>query len=201
MNLSTIEQQRKDLDQLRLLEISHYVVAGVSALVSCVCLIHISIGWSAIHHSGLFVSANNPPPPEFGWLFLGLGTAGLLLGWIYSALVAYTGRCIAKRMHRTFVLIMSGINCCHMPLGVVLGVLTFIVMFRDSVKSMFEGRPLPSLATAGAATAHGASFDSISASDEDVWKDLEAKAKQQQAESNKLNKLRIGEETPDKESE
>ena len=96
--------------------------------------------------------ANRPrlPQPEFpkaiGFLFVFIGAALVLIGWTVGGLTIYVGRCLQRRRHRTFTLIMAGINCLHIPFGTALGVFTFIVLQRPSVAALYAsplaGRPL-----------------------------------------------------------
>lgn len=81
-----------------------------------------------------------PPPPEFGWLFIVMGTIAVIGGWILGALVIYSGRCLARRRHWTFSLVIAGLLCLAGAPGIVLAVFTFIVLLRDSVKRMYGVR-------------------------------------------------------------
>ena len=49
-----------------------------------------------------------------------------------------SGFCLHARKHRTFSLIVGGVNFLHLPLGTVLGVFTIIVLIRDSVRELYE---------------------------------------------------------------
>jgi hypothetical protein len=37
-------------------------------------------------------------------------------------------------------MVVAGINCLHIPLGIVLGVFTIIILVRDSVRELYEAR-------------------------------------------------------------
>ena len=51
---------------------------------------------------------------------------------------ALSGHYIRKRKNRIFSFIISGINCMQFPLGTALGVFTFIVLSRESVKLTYS---------------------------------------------------------------
>lgn len=51
---------------------------------------------------------------------------------------ALSGHYIRKRTNRVFSFIIAGINCMHFPLGSALGVFTFIVLTRESVKMAYS---------------------------------------------------------------
>jgi hypothetical protein len=139
----------RDADHLRLLSIFHYVYGGITALFSCVFIIHIVIGVMMV--SGKVPFPNGPgspnssaPPAEIGWVFIGMGSAIILIGWTLAALTIVSGRCIARRKARTFSLVIAGVNCLSVPLGTTLGVFTFIVLLRDSVAPLYaQSRGIP----------------------------------------------------------
>lgn len=62
-----------------------------------------------------------------GLLLVALGTANVLSGLF-----------IRKRKNRTFSFIIAGINCMQFPFGTALGVFTFIVLSRISVKMEYD---------------------------------------------------------------
>ena len=129
----------QDLEHLRLLSIFHYVVAGLSALFSCMFLFHVGIGLAMLLAPEKFADKQNfhGPPLFLGWLFIILGSLAILFGWTFAGCIAVAGRFLAKRKHYLFCLVMGGIACLFMPFGTVLGVFTIFVLIRPSVKAMF----------------------------------------------------------------
>jgi hypothetical protein len=55
-------------------------------------------------------------------------------------LTIVSGRLISLRRRRTFSLVVAGINCASFPFGTVLGVFTFIVLARPSVRALYPPR-------------------------------------------------------------
>jgi hypothetical protein len=138
--------ETRDADHLRLLSIFHYVYGGLTAVFSCIFIIHIVIGVMMI--SGKVPFPNGPgspnssaPPAGIGWLFIGMGSAIILVGWTLAALTIVSGRCIARRKARTFSMVVAGVNCLSVPLGTTLGVFTFIVLLRESVAAAYASTP------------------------------------------------------------
>jgi hypothetical protein len=125
---------------LRMLAIFHYVWGGLVALGFSVFLIHVVLGIVMIVSPASMTSRGEPPPAAMGWLFVGIGSAAVLVGWALGGLSIYSGRCISRRRHHTFSLVMAGINCLSIPLGTALGVFTFIVLLRPTVKAQYDGR-------------------------------------------------------------
>src|SRR5438034_4436968 len=74
--LANVKDMDRDTEQLNLLAIFHYVVAGLAALFSLFPLLYTTIG--AIFISVARHGTPKPPeelPPEFlGWIFVGVGS-------------------------------------------------------------------------------------------------------------------------------
>ncbi len=127
-----------DKEQLNLLAIFHYVVAGMTALMACIPFIHVAMGI-------LFLVARfdgpNPPPPAVGWLFVVVGSFFILCGWTLAVFIALAGRRLQRRAAWTFCVVVAGIECILMPFGTILGVFTIVVLSRPSVKELFGLKP------------------------------------------------------------
>jgi len=128
-----------DKEHLRLLAIFHYVVAGLAALFSFFPLLYTTVG--AIF---IFAARHGTPkpgeelPPEFlGWIFVVLGLLLFLLGVAMAICSLIAGRCLSRRKHYTFALVMACIECLFIPFGTILGVFTIIALSRESVKELF----------------------------------------------------------------
>ena len=126
----------QDEQNLNLLSIFHYVVAGLTALFSCMFLIHIAMGIAMIR--GAFDQGQNAPPPFLGWFFVIIGSVLILVGWTLACLILVAGRKLRRRTSRTFCLAVAGLECILMPFGTVLGVFTIIVLMKDPVKALFN---------------------------------------------------------------
>jgi hypothetical protein len=90
----------------------------------------------------------SPTPAVFGWLFILMGLAIMLAGLTFAACYAYAGRCLARRRHYMYCLVMAGIGCTFMPFGTVLGVFTIIELQKESVRRLFLG-PIPAATPGG----------------------------------------------------
>lgn len=124
-------------NHLRLLSIFHYVLAGLAGLFSLFPIVHIAMGVAMIS-GALDRGSASPPPPAFGWLFVAMGVAFMLVGFGYVALVAVAGRFLARKRHWTFCVVVAALSCAFFPFGTVLGVFTIIVLAKPEVKAAFE---------------------------------------------------------------
>lgn len=84
--------------------------------------------------------STDPFPKEMIWVFsvFYLVMGAFILTFIICNILS--ARLLKKRKNRTFSLITAGLNCCVFPFGTVLGVFTFIVLSRQTVKMSYEAR-------------------------------------------------------------
>jgi hypothetical protein len=130
-------QYKKDTEHLRLLTIFHFIFGGFGVL---------GVGFLVFHFFIMRMILSNPqiqhqggPPPEamikiFAVIYIILAfflVAGGLLN-IFSAVG------IKQRRRRMLSLITAGMNCISFPFGTALGVFTFIVLSRESVKTLYQ---------------------------------------------------------------
>jgi hypothetical protein len=136
------DMTRTDRDHLQALSICHYVFGGL-----CVCFGALPIVYLAV---GIAILAEGFPPPQqgndappfpaelFGWVMVVFAAVGIVFTWGLAAALVVAGRCIARRKWRPFCLVVAGFSCLFQPLGLVLGIFTFIVLLRPGVSAAFE---------------------------------------------------------------
>jgi energy-converting hydrogenase Eha subunit C len=137
----------QDEEHLRLLSIFHYIVGGITALCACFPLIHLVIGLALVFAPETPSSPEHSTGPDrlVGLFFTLFAVAFIILGWAFAIATAYTGRCLARREHYTFCLVVAAVNCLNTPIGTILGVFTIVVLMRPSVKERFAAnQPAPS---------------------------------------------------------
>jgi len=133
-------QQKKDTEHLRLLSLFHFIFAGFGLLGLAFMVVHymamrlfLSPEFARTHNTG------SPPPREvlaiLAVVYVVVGFF-LVLGLVLNLL---SGLWLRKRKNRLFSLVIAGLNCLQVPLGTALGVFTFIVLSRDSVRRLYEG--------------------------------------------------------------
>ena len=107
-----------------------------------VLLLHFMVMDQVFNHPELWKDAKGGPPPQ---LFMGIFTWFYVLGGIILTAAGIanllSGLFLKRRSHRTFSLVVAGLNCINVPLGTVLGVFTIIVLLRDSVAQRYALAP------------------------------------------------------------
>ena len=134
----------RDQEQLKLLEIFHYVMLGLAVGGMAFLFIHYTIMSTAFSNPHMFDNAKQPPPFDpvqfihaFVWFYLFIGAWGVLS--FFANLVAAI--CLHHRKKRMLSLVVAGFNCINMPFGTALGVCTIIVLVRPSVIALYQETP------------------------------------------------------------
>jgi len=132
----------KDASDLKTLSIFWYIVAGLQALGSCIFLLYILFGLFFMVVGGAAGASSNEPGTAVP--AIGFGAFFMCMGLIPMALIltlAYLNYTVAKslpaRKNLTLCYVMAAIICMGVPVGTVLGIFTFIILNRPSVKATF----------------------------------------------------------------
>jgi hypothetical protein len=142
MTDSKFKQEIIDGEHLKLLSIFHYIKGALTILTSSFFIFHF------IFFALFSTLAKNPEfageefgsefPAAFFAVFTILFGVFILLGIMFGILQIMAGVFIKKRKNRIFSFIIAIIELIFIPYGTILGVLTIIVLQRDSVKSLYE---------------------------------------------------------------
>jgi hypothetical protein len=137
-------QSNRDGEQLKLLEIFHYVMAGLATFGIGFIFVHYTIMSVAFSHPWPQQRGQQPPfdPAEFfrafRWFYVFMGA------WGVASLVAniVSGVCIRARKYRFFSMVVAGLNCINFPFGTGLGVCTLIVLTRATMPARYHEPPV-----------------------------------------------------------
>ena len=136
----------EDKKNLNLLSIFHYVVAGITALASCMPFVHVILGIAMV--AGKLKGDGNQAPPEFmGWIFIIMGGGFILAGWAIATCMFLVGKKLKHRESKTFCTVVAAIECIFMPFGTILGVFTLVMLNKDSVSQLFDKEELSETST------------------------------------------------------
>jgi hypothetical protein len=125
----------RDAEHLRLLAIFHYIAGGLALFFGCIPIIHVVIGILTV--AGKLPGA----PPQFGFLFIGLGTLFILIGWTMGICLILSGKFLSQRRNYMFSFVVAAISCVQVPIGTLLGIFTIIVLSRSSTKVLYGRAP------------------------------------------------------------
>ena len=134
----------EDAQNLRLLSVFHYLMAGLATLGAFIMAAYFALvgyivttvvptmpsGGSGPHPSA--------PPAGFAWFFGAFGVLISLLPLAFAVLHFLCGRWLAARRNRSFCFVVGCVSCIGFPLGTVLGVFTILVLQRPSVIWLFN---------------------------------------------------------------
>lgn len=129
-----------DSEHLKMLALGYYISAGVCAFFSLFGAMYMFMGVMFITSFKNMPSSgpNSAPPPEFGWIFFGIGACMFFLMMAIACMKFMVARRIQRRTSRTFCMVIAGISCLEIPYGTALGVLSFVVLNRESVINLFS---------------------------------------------------------------
>jgi uncharacterized membrane protein len=135
-------QAALDENHLQLLEIGFYI-SGVLTALRFLWFLVIAIFFAIVGFGTAFaqVPATNAtagPPPAFFFFFMALVFGFIIfLSLLFACLEIYAGICLKNRKHPLLIQVIAALYCISIPWGTALGVCTFMVLNRPSVKVRF----------------------------------------------------------------
>jgi hypothetical protein len=140
-----INQRNVDEDHLNLLAIFHFVVAAMTLMGILFLFAHYMMMHFIFTNPDIWKDQKGGPPPEaiFSIFIIFYIIAGAILV-VIGVMNVMSGLFIRVRKNRTFSLVVAGIDCLQFPFGTILGVFTFVVLFRESVTAIYERAALRS---------------------------------------------------------
>ena len=136
------EQERQSIvdgEHLKLLSIAYWVWGGILAAYSlfiAAYFLFIGFIFAAIPEGG------DAPPAFFGWIFVVVAVAMLVIIGGIAGLQIANGFWIRRRTHRVASMVVAGFTCASIPMGTMLGVFSFLVLARPSVRELYL-EPVP----------------------------------------------------------
>ena len=130
----------KDEENLRLLSIFHYVIAGIASLFTLIPFLYVGMGILMLCGK---LDAQHPDPAArpIGWFLIAIGTFFVLMGWAFVVCLVMAGRYVSRKRHYMYCQVMAAVACMFMPFGTVLGAFTIIVLQKESVRQLFGHSP------------------------------------------------------------
>jgi hypothetical protein len=130
---------------MQLLSIGHYVLGGLLILISVLCLIFMPMCPCKNMCMGNQPGCDMAKLGGTGCDMAKLGGAGcdmtkmcgtgcmviLVLVWILAICMIIAGRNLHKGTHKTYCTVIAFIECLLPPLGIVLGVFTLIILYKE----------------------------------------------------------------------
>jgi hypothetical protein len=129
-----------DVRYLNLLSIFHLIVGALAGLFSCLPLVNLSMGLSAISDIPKSIVQGNvfSPFTFLSIMFILFPIGIVVVGWVFAIAVALNGYYIKTRHWYTYCLVVGGIETIFMPFGTILGVFTIILLTKLEIKALFD---------------------------------------------------------------
>lgn len=138
-------QRNADTEHLNLLSIFHFVFAGLAFFGLVFIGIHFAI-MSVVMSNPQFMPAPAPGQPGLAapqFVFSIMQIFYVLAGILMTAAMIgnfLSGFWLRSRRNRMFSIVVACLNCLQIPFGTILGVLTIVVLMRDSVQESYVTR-------------------------------------------------------------
>jgi hypothetical protein len=128
-----------DNEHLKILSICWYVMSGMSALFGFLPSIYLILGIAILTGTIPMGAPGHVPADRMvGVVFIVMASVGILMLWTIALLAFLTGRSLARRKRLVLCYVTSAIACLQIPFGTLLGVFTFIVLARPTVRDQFH---------------------------------------------------------------
>ncbi len=122
---------------MKLLSVLHYVYGGFTCFMGLIVL-GIVLMSDALVMAAAAGSAE--PPPEWLGSFIGaIGLGAFVIVELFGIMNILSGGWIAKRRNRTGSMIVAGFDCLNIPLGIALGIFTFITLGKEEIVQQYQG--------------------------------------------------------------
>lgn len=131
----------RDEGHLDALKICYYVSAGLGGLGLLFLFCHFLVFSTFFGSEALTKSAKLEDVALLEMMMTGMG-------WFYGVMALLIiviiildilcARAIAERRNMVLIQVVAGITCLSIPLGTTLGVFTFVILARPSVRNFFE---------------------------------------------------------------
>ena len=132
------EATERDLVQLKQLVLYHYILAGLTVVMSCTPVVYIFTGLAMMRGDSALPGLEDfPLQRELGQLFVVLAGCMILLGWVHASVIFVMGRWVAQRRRHALLLVISGMNCMYFPFGTLVSIWAIIVLSRPRVGILF----------------------------------------------------------------
>ena len=129
----------KDLKQIKLLEIFHYIWCGLASLVGIMGVGYTVVGVSLMQKS----EGAGTLPVDPGWAFVGVGIVTLVIGEFCSISSLIAARFYRKHRGYGWCFFTAIVSLLAGPIGLALGIFSLLVLNRNSVKELFRSGAKP----------------------------------------------------------
>jgi hypothetical protein len=134
----------RDALHLKVIEIFHYVLAGLAVAGMAFLFVHYTIMSTAFSNPHVWeqMEARQKQPMPFDpvaffhafiWFYIFFGAWGMASFFMN----VISGFCIRSCRWRMFSLIVAGVNCVNFPFGTALGIFTLIVLLRPTMPAIY----------------------------------------------------------------
>ncbi len=128
-------------DKFTVLSVFHFLIGGVSLLMSFVPVIYLIIGFILVIAPGGLEAGNSEEQTVTGWFFILGATLIIIVGLCIAAATIFAGVQMNRLRNYNFCFAVAVLECLFFPFGTILGVITLIMLSKAESKQAF-GKPV-----------------------------------------------------------
>lgn len=131
-----------DTEHLRVLRLAYLVSAAVAGFYALLGLLYVVFGFTVGSFADSVPTTPGQPPFDSTFPRTFFVVFGLIFSFLGAGVVClrlYTAKCLRLRKSLWVCHLTAAISCLEIPWGTALGVATFVLLSRDSVRAMFQG--------------------------------------------------------------
>src|SRR5262249_15998533 len=121
---------------LRKLHVAHYACAALQIFLMIFGITFFGLALAMIQHPDWF-QGTDAPEALMNETFMALGLGFSLLSIVLAYCSYRAGRALKEHRNYNFCRFVAGLNCLWVPLGPILGIVTFNVLQRPGVRTLF----------------------------------------------------------------
>jgi hypothetical protein len=135
----------KDEEHLKMLVLFNRIYGVIKILFSILFIVYINFIINFLKGPEFYSRFPTPenfhfPPQIFlGFIFL-IMSIMVVIQFLFGILSILSAQFIHERKYRTFSILVACVNCISFPLGTAIGAFTIIVLYRNSVISLYNPR-------------------------------------------------------------
>jgi len=135
-NQTSLALTQRDTEHLNALSICWWIVAGLQCLGTCIGIVYVVL--AIVFGAGALAHGAGEPAAPIGLIFSCAGIFIIVVSTIVAWLSYLVGKSLRQQRRLMLIYVMAAITCLSFPLGTALGIFTFIVLARPTVKASFH---------------------------------------------------------------
>ena len=143
MEIADLQTKIRDEEHLKLLVIFNIIYGVLKTIFTLLLSLYMFFVYILLRDPKFYSEYHNMenanlPNAEIMNIIMIIVTAIVVLGFLIGIATLISAQLMKRRKFRGFSIAVACLNCISFPFGTLLGIFTLIVLFRDSVKKLYQ---------------------------------------------------------------